>query len=181
MEFRYETDRLILQVGNESMAAKVAGYLVKNRSDFSKWDMELGDSYYTEEYQKNALQAELQLLLRREGVRFYIMLREKPDIIIGNVSFAYLMADCGHRCSIGYKIDADERQKGIAYEATSFLLPIVVNEFDLKRIEADILPENRPSLALIKKLGFEYEGIARKAHEVAGVDRDHLRFAYIPR
>lgn len=180
MEIRYETDRLILQVGNEGMADMVAKYLTKNRHDFAKWDMEFSDSFYTAEFQKNALQAEVQLFLRREGVRFYIFPRDNPDVIIGNVSFAYLMADCGHRCSIGYKLDVDMRNRGIAYEATSFLLPRVIAEYGLKRIEADILPENRPSLALIRKLGFEYEGIARNAHEVAGVDRDHLRFAYLP-
>lgn len=179
MNFRYETKRLILTVGNESMAEAVAAYLIRNREDFSKWETTLTDSCYTPEYQTNALTAEQKLFMKGEGVRYYISPKEFPDLIIGNVSFAYLKEENGHRCSLGYKVDSMYRRQGIAYEAISFLMPVVIKKYRLKRIEADILPENRASLALIEKLGFRYEGVARASHEIAGCDRDHLRYSFL--
>jgi|P827metagenome_2_1110787.scaffolds.fasta_scaffold13155_3 ribosomal-protein-alanine N-acetyltransferase len=179
MKFRYCTDRLILMVADESMAPLVLDYLNRNRSDFERWDRAFGEECYTIEYQEQALAAEQKLFLRSSGVRYYMFLSEKPDFIIGNISFSYLTEDGGHRCSIGYRIDTEYREQGYAYEAASFLIPLIHESYGTKRIEADILEENIPSKKLIEKLGFEYEGIARKSHTIAGVERDHLRYSLI--
>lgn len=179
MQFKYFTDRLILMTSDISLAPLVLDYLTRNRSDFELWERKLTDNCYTLQYQELALAAEQKLFLRSSGVRYYMFLKEQPDFIIGNVSFAYLTEDDGHRCSIGYKADIDFRMQGYTYEAASFLLPLIHDSYNVKRIEADILAENTASIGLIKKLGFEYEGIARHAHEVAGCERDHLRYSYI--
>jgi len=226
MNLRYETKRLILAAGNDSMAGAVADYLTRNREDFSRYDVEMSDEYYTADYQARALKAELHLLLRSAGCRFYLFLKKPSDDIrlselrtsagidsfsgtdtfgasrqkeelynkyaselsrisldkrriIGNISFAYLNGEDGHQCTLGYKIDSDYRRRGYAYEAASFLLDIVTSEFSgINLIEADILPENRASLALIKKLNFEYTGLKRSGHNIAGMDRDNLKFAW---
>lgn len=175
MQFRYETERLVLMSSRPSFAEMVAAYLTKNRNDFEQYDKHYGDNVYTADYQRHALESEEELFLRDEGVRYYIFSKEKPGVVIGNVSFAYL--NCTPRpCSIGYKIDRDYRQKGYAYEAASFLIPHAFFAYDIDQIEAEVLPDNTASLALIKKLGFEYKGINKNAHEIMGVKRDHLRF-----
>ena len=179
MDFKYCTDRLILMVADESMAPLVLDYLTRNRADFERWDRSFGEEFYTIEYQEKALAAEQKLFLRSAGVRYYMFLSEDPDFIIGNISFSYLTEDAGHRCSIGYRIDREYREQGYAYEAASFLIPLIHDNYGTKRIEADILEENIPSKKLIEKLGFEYEGIARKSHTIAGVERDHLRNSLI--
>lgn len=179
MLFRYQTDRLILMVGESDLAPLVNDYLVRNRDDFELYERNYPDNYYTIQYQEMALEGEQKLLLRSAGVRFYMFLKDRPDFVIGNVSFSYLTEDFGHRCTLGYRVDRDYRNRGYAYEATSFLIREVSREYNLHRIEADILPENEASLALIKKLGFEYEGIARSAHEIGGKDRDHLRWSLV--
>ncbi len=179
MQFTYTTDNLVLSTGDESYAPLVLDYLTRNREDFSKWERLYGDEFYTLAYQKRALQTEQKLFLASRGVRYYIFLKECPEFIIGNVSFSYLLEDDGHRCTLGYKIDPAFRRKGYAYEAISCLLPKVIKDFNIKRIEADILEENTASLNLIKKLGFEYEGVARHAHTIAGAERDHMRFSLI--
>lgn len=179
MQFQYTTDRLVLQVANESMAPLVLDYITRNREDFARWDRLYGAEYYTLDYQQRVLAAEQKLFLRSSGVRYYMFLKDEPDYIIGNISFSYLLEDDGHRCSIGYRTDSAHRRRGYAFEAASYLIPLIRESYGTKRIEADILMENTASLRLIEKLGFEYEGIARKAHSVAGVERDHLRYSLI--
>lgn len=179
MLFRYQTDRLILMVGEPGLAPLVTDYLIRNRDDLRRYERTYPEEYYSAPYQEQALEAEQKLFLRSAGARYYLFLKDRPDFIIGNISLSYLTEDFGHRCSIGYKIDHEFRRQGYAYEAASFLIREAVAEYHLHRIEADILPDNTPSIELIKKLGFEYEGIARHAHEVAGEERDHLRFSYI--
>lgn len=179
MLFEYHTNRLILMASSECMAPLVLDYLQRNREDFALWDRSFPEEYYTLEYQQQVLAAEQKLFLRSSGVRYYMFLADQPDRIIGNISFSYLTEDEGHRCSIGYRIDKEFRNIGLAYEAASYLIPRIHESYRIKRIEADILEENVASLALIKKLGFEYEGIARKSHSIAGVERDHLRYALV--
>ena len=79
-------------------------------------------------------------------------------------------------CEIGYKADRDYRGKGYTYEAASFLLQKVTQEFKPESFFAEILPENRPSLALIRKLGFRFESIKRKALTLDGQTRDALLY-----
>ena len=166
-------------VADENMAPLVLDYLQKNRNDFSRWDKTTGEEFYTEDYQRQVLAAEQKLFLRSAGVRYYMFLKESPDFIIGNVSFSYLNEDEGHRCTLGYRMDSDYRGSGYAFEAVSFLIPKIHESYGIKRIEADILEENTPSICLIEKLGFEFEGVARKSHSIAGVERDHRRYSLI--
>lgn len=179
MMFEYQTENLILATSQEYYAPLVLDYLQRNAEEFEKYERKYPENYYTLEFQKRALAAEGQLMLNSRAIRYYIFLKDKPDFIIGNVSFTYLNEDNGHRCTIGYRIDKDYRRHGYTYEAAVFLLPLVIRDYNLHRIEADILPENEASQVLAQKLGFEYEGIAKKAHEICGVDRDHMRFSYV--
>ena len=43
-----------------------------------------------------------------------------------------------------------------------YVKDLIFNELDLHRIEAACLSSNKPSLSLLKKNGFQYEGTARK-------------------
>ena len=179
MQFQYYTENLVLSVLDESAASMTLDFLTRNHEEFSKWDCRHPEEFLTLEYQRTLLDAEQRLFLRSNGVRFYIFLKSQPDFILGCVSFAYLNDGNGYRCSIGYKTDKDFRKRGYAYEAVSFLIPVVMKEYGVKRIEADIMPDNLPSRALIEKLGFSYEGIARKSHEVNGIARDHCRYSIL--
>ena len=177
MHLRYETKNLILAVGNVAFADKINDYLVRNREDFSKWDLKLNDSYFTIEYQLRAVQAEQRIFLKGEGARYYMFLKNDLYRIIGNVSFALTDNKEDKTCTIGYKTDIAERGKGYAYEAASYLIPIVAKEYGLRRFEAEILPENLPSKALIEKLGFTYEKVVRNAHKFDTGERDILLYA----
>ena len=47
----------------------------------------------------------------------------------------------------------------------------------LHRIEINIRPENRPSIRVVEKLGFRYEGLRERYLHIDGDWRDHLSFA----
>jgi len=175
----YETERLLLEVSRPEFAASVADYLLRNRKDFERYDRHYGDITYTTLYQQNALRVEQDLYRAKEGVRYYLFQKKDPNTVIGNISFAYLH-DQNRGPSLGYKIDQLFRRRGYAYEAASFLLPLAIKYFKLPFIEADVLPENEASVALLKKLGFRYDGVIPNAHEILGVMKDHYRFVFDP-
>lgn len=176
MKLRYETKNLILAIGNEAFADKINDYLIRNREDFSKWDLKLNDSYFTMEYQLRAVQAEQRIFLKGEGARYYLFKKENLYRVIGNISFGLSEKEVDGHCVLGYKIDSSERCKGYAYEAASYLIPIFAKEHRIDSIYAEILPENRPSLILAEKLGFAFDKVIRNAHEFGGQDRDILQY-----
>ena len=179
MKPEYESSRLLMAVSRPEFAAGVADYLLRNREEFEYYDRHYGDITYTSLYQENALKAEQELYETKAGVRYYLFKKEDPETVIGNISFAYLHSE-ERAPSLGYKIDKSCRRMGYAYEAASFLLPLAVKSFKLPVLEADALPENEASIALLKKLGFRYDGIIPNAHEILGVPRDHYRFVFDP-
>jgi len=179
MQFHYETERLHLLICNEDYAAALLTFMIENREFFAPYEPRREAAFYTEEFQAQVLRAEFQAMLRHTYIRYYLFLKEDPTHIIGTVSFSNISRTEDKSCRVGYKLDQNHTGKGYATEALSFLLPQVHNDLHIHRMEADILLENAPSLRLIERLGFSYEGVARSSHEIAGVWRDHLRYSYI--
>ena len=155
MKKMYYTKRLILASLDPSAASLVLDYLVRNRSDFEKTEPPKEDSFYTLERQEAVLDAERILFERGQGARYYMFDISDPDTVIGNVSFAHTD---GPVSTLGYRVDRNRRRQGIAFEALSYLIPIVMEEYGPSIIEADIYPENAASIGLAKKLGLKPSG-----------------------
>ncbi|MGN1083418.1 MAG: GNAT family N-acetyltransferase [Lachnospiraceae bacterium] len=179
MKLSYETERLQLLICNEEYSAALLDFMTENKDFFAPWEPRRLPAFYTEEFQAQVLRAEFQAMLRSVYLRYYLFLKEDPERIIGTVSFSNLSRGEDKSCRVGYKLAKAYTGKGYAGEALRRLLPELHKELGIHRIEADIMPDNLPSLRLIERLGFSYEGVARSSHEINGVWTDHLRYSYI--
>lgn len=179
MQLSYQTDRLNIKILGEECAHLTLKFYKENDLLFSPYETTHPDTYLTLDYQQAILAAETKLLLKSQGVRFYLFKKEDPDQIIGTISFSNLIKGPSSCCHLGYKLAASAQKQGFAYEAIHFLIPEIMSTYHIHRIETDILKENEASLRLIRRLGFTYEGITRKSHEIQGIRRDHLRFSFL--
>lgn len=96
------------------------------------------------------------------GIRWAIRLKGK-DKIIGTCGFTHWNR-YDHSAVIGYELSPEFWGKGYATEALSEICHYIFSDsfhFYVHRIEALILPSNRPSKVLVEKLGFELEGTLR--------------------
>ena len=64
-------------------------------------------------------------------------------------------------------------------EALHAAIVIVFKEIKLHRIEANIMPHNKPSIDLVKRLGFEYGGLAKKYLKINGKWEDHIHMTIL--
>jgi ribosomal-protein-alanine N-acetyltransferase len=80
---------------------------------------------------------------------------------------------------LGYKLDADEINKGYMTEALRKGIDIAFNEVGLHRIEANIMPKNKRSLRTVEKLGFYNEGLAYKYLKINGKWEDHIHMVLL--
>jgi ribosomal-protein-alanine N-acetyltransferase len=61
--------------------------------------------------------------------------------------------------------------------ALTGLITLAFSEHGLHRLEANIQPENERSCSLIESLGFRLEALSPRYLRIAGVWRDHKRYA----
>ncbi|CRK60361.1 probable acetyltransferase [Alloactinosynnema sp. L-07] len=88
------------------------------------------------------------------------------------VGFARLGLGGVQAAKLGYAIAADHWGNGYATDAARTLIDYGFSELGLHRISAAIGPDNTASLAVIRRLGFTYEGRLRDHVHTNGAWRD---------
>ncbi|WP_411698166.1 GNAT family N-acetyltransferase [Conyzicola sp.] len=79
--------------------------------------------------------------------------------------------------TIGYWVSERFAGKGLTPTAVALASDHCFFTVGLHRIEICIRPENEPSLRVVEKLGFRYEGLRRRYIHINGDWRDHFCFA----
>jgi len=79
--------------------------------------------------------------------------------------------------SIGYWVSERFAGKNVTPTAVALATDHVFFGLGLHRMEICIRPENAPSLRVVEKLGFRYEGLRRRFIHINGDWRDHFCFA----
>lgn len=79
--------------------------------------------------------------------------------------------------TIGYWVGERFAGRGLTPTAVALATDHVFFGLGLHRMEICIRPENAPSLRVVEKLGFRYEGLRRRYIHINGDWRDHFCFA----
>lgn len=174
--FQLESERLILKVLDESNGQEVLEYFIRNRDFLNKWEPVRQDEFYTLDNHMEQLKSEFEKM--QEGRLFKIWVFEKEDKdfknVLGSVALNEIVRGCFHSCFLGYRMDNIKTNRGYITEAVKRVIEYAFDELKLHRIEANIIPENGPSLRVVEKLGFYNEGLAIKYLKINGKWEDHI-------
>lgn len=179
MQLTYETDRLSLQCLTSASALAVRDFYLENQPYFDPYELTRPRAFYTVGFQTSVLEWEWKEMQAKHSLRYFLFLKDDPALIIGSVNFSDIRFGPMQKASLGYKIDHRYWHRGYAWEACVKCLDIIFQEYGLHRIEAHIMPSNQPSIRLIKKLGFIYEGVEHESAEINHHWQDLLQFAKI--
>jgi ribosomal-protein-alanine N-acetyltransferase len=86
-----------------------------------------------------------------------------------------------HSCIVNYELARDCRQQGYMREALDAVIAYGFNEMLLHRVQAESHPDNAPSIGLLKRLGFRFEGVHREQAFWAGQFHDLHCYSLIRR
>ncbi len=95
----------------------------------------------------------------RTGIRWGIALKGQKGII-GTLGFNKILEN--HKGRIGYDLQHKYWGRGYMIEVLHCILNYGFERFNLKRIEAEVIPGNIGSERLLTKLNFEKEGVLRQ-------------------
>lgn len=82
-------------------------------------------------------------------------------------------------CHLGYWLREDMTGKGYMTEAAKLALGWAFFGLGAHRVQVAAATDNHPSLAVIARLGFRFEGISRQAELCAGRRLDHAVFGML--
>jgi ribosomal-protein-alanine N-acetyltransferase len=108
-----------------------------------------------------------------------LVVRNDDDALVGVFNFSEIVRGAFHSAYVGYYAFAPLAGDGYMAEGFSLALDFAFRRLKLHRVEANVQPGNRRSLALVARLGFEREGYSRRYVKIAGRWRDHVRFAML--
>jgi [ribosomal protein S5]-alanine N-acetyltransferase len=121
------------------------------------------------------------LLERNRADNFFALLarRTEDDAIVGLFELSDVVRGSFQNAYLGYWVGEPYARQGYMREGMQLTLRFAFNELRLHRVEANIQPANKPSLALAKKSGFRREGFSPRYLKIGGRWRDHERWAIL--
>lgn len=109
--------------------------------------------------------------------RFFMVPKAQPGVIIGDFSISAIIRGSFLSSFLGYKADEAWTGKGYMTEALHAVLAFSFHEAKLHRVEANVMPRNTASIGLVRRCGFNEEGLALRYLRINNVWEDHIHFA----
>lgn len=109
----------------------------------------------------------------------FLIIRCRDDAIAGMINLTQIFYGPFCNAYLGYGLGVKFTGEGLMTEAVELILRHAFKNLKLHRVEANVQPENLPSIAVLQRCGFTKEGFSRKYLKIGGKWRDHERFAII--
>lgn len=176
MRHAYETERMLLAVIGPGDAQAVVDYLSRNRRFHDPWFPSRDDTVFSLANQKKLLCQELADFEAGRALPLWLYKKDQPGRIIGRFILSSIIRGAFQSAILSYHLDESVQGTGLACEAGHSVVDLAFDVFGLHRIEANILPGNDRSIALVQRLDFELEGLSGRYLQIAGQWADHLHF-----
>lgn len=109
--------------------------------------------------------------------RGYLIRVEETGTAAGMVNINSIIRGRYQGASLGYAAFAPSAGRGYMAEGLTVTLRHAFEDLRLHRLEANIQPANKASLALVQRLGFRHEGLSPAYLYIDGAWRDHERWS----
>lgn len=111
--------------------------------------------------------------------RGFLICCNRTDAIAGVVNISQIYYGPLQSAYLGFYAFEGYQGKGLMRQGLQLVVRFAFRRLKLHRLEANIQPKNRRSLALVQSLGFRQEGFSPRYLKLAGRWRDHERWAIL--
>ncbi|XXF78486.1 GNAT family N-acetyltransferase [Myxococcaceae bacterium GXIMD 01537] len=171
------TPRLHLALLPPDAAERVRAYQEVNLEHLAPFSPARPANYLTRTFWRTRLAQDREDWRNDAGLRLYLLPRSEPLAlapIIGTASLTNIRRGPLQAADLGYGLDARHQGQGLMTEALRAVCAHAFDAMSLHRVQANHLPENLRSAAVLRRLGFVVEGYARDYLLIDGRWRDHV-------
>ena len=116
---------------------------------------------------------------RRDDHEGLLICAKHDDAIAGVININNIIRGSFLSASLGYYAGAPFAGQGLMREGLDLVKGYAFFTLGLHRLEANIQPDNKRSIALVKQCGFEHEGLSPDFLYINGKWRDHERWTAV--
>ena len=175
----YECDgEIVLRTADLADAELICNYFIDNRAFLTPWEPARDEQFYTHYgwYQRLTKLREL----HRMGMGYYLLITEaESGKMLGTISFSNLVRFPMYSCTVGYSLAESAQGNGTMSRALKMACDYMFRIHNMHRIRACYMPHNSRSEAVLMRLGFDYEGMAKAYLLINGKWADHKMVALI--
>jgi ribosomal-protein-alanine N-acetyltransferase len=117
--------------------------------------------------------------MRQPSHRGFVVRLRASDELVGFVEITHIVRGALLSGFLGYYVFAGFERLGLMREGLGLAVRHAFSTLRLHRLEANVQPGNRASIALVRSLGFEREGLSPRYLKIRGRWRDHERWAMV--
>jgi ribosomal-protein-alanine N-acetyltransferase len=174
------TARLRLVAAHDRLAGALADFQERNRAHLAPWDPPAAPDFFTEAAQAQRLREGAAAFAAGTGFRYLMQPIGDPTRVIGSLHFSNVVRGAFQSCSLGYALDQQFEGQALMSEALRCAIGEMFSpRINLHRIQAAFRPENWRSSDVLKRLGFQDEGLANDYLFIDGMWRMHRLVALI--
>lgn len=107
------------------------------------------------------------------------LFRDSDGALLGGLTLGQVRRGVSQTATLGYWIGQSYAGRGLMGAGVRAAMRYAFDELRLRRVEAACLPHNEASIRLLKRVGFQREGYARKYLCINGAWQDHVLFALL--
>ena len=175
---RLEAQRLYLRPMHEKDWRQWAELRAHSRAFLEPWE----PTWPKDALAKDAFRRRLARYTRDarddEGYAF-LLFRKADEQLLGGINLSNVTRGIRQSCSVGYWIGQRYARHGYMSDGVRVAATFAFDQLRLHRVEAGCVPNNVASQGVLRKVGFQDEGIARKYLNINGRWHDHLLFALL--
>lgn len=169
-----QTERLTLLLASPGHAKSAVEFVRRNQVHLAAWEPLTPPGFYERDYWEKLGRSAQNDFLAGVGLRLNLFIPANDSILIGRINFSQITREPFQSCMLGYAIDAQYQGKGLMHEGLTAAIDYMFTVQKLHRIQANYLPENQRSAAVLKRLDFKTEGLAQQYLFINGRWRDHI-------
>ncbi len=117
------------------------------------------------------------LFFQKRSIYWAIALK-KTNKMIGTAGFNTISFP-NSRAEISYDLNPDYWGKGVMLRSTKKILNFADQNLELVRVQAAVITDNERSIKVLKRCGFEKEGVLKKYEVVEGEHKDYYMYSRV--
>lgn len=168
-----KTPRGVLKLLDMEDVQLLKNYVNEQKEHLRVWEPLRPDDYYTEDTCYLRIKEMRRDFVEDKGC-VLCLLNEDQTKMLAYSNYSQFVRGVSQSCFLGYSLAKELQGQGFMQECLKAGIDYISKELNINRIQACYMPRNEKSAAVLARLKFEKEGLAKNYLKINGQWEDHI-------